>query len=149
MPDFDLLVQVSRDGLGMPGLQLNDHVRYACAPQFLGATVTWKRQSVGSPFVDDEVTVSRTRGKVMEQIAVEVDGAGRELKDNIDELIAAMIQDKYAFIADTDAFGTLAYACEAADYQATLTGPRLSFGRVQCVFSMPRSPMPIMGMGVL
>lgn len=144
MADLSLSVTLTRTLLGLPALELNDHDAYAVSPDFLGAMVTWRRNPVGSPFVDGEVDVYRTRPNVQENIGIEVDGDGPELKANIDALVAAMIQDHFV-LTTTTPVGVWAYNCFCADYAGQLTGPRLMFGRIKLMFQMPRHPVALSG----
>lgn len=146
MADVALSVLVSRDLLGMGPLQIAYGPRFYCAPQFIGAAVQWQRQQVTSPYFDGSVTVQRYRQQPTEQIAVEVKGDDlAEVRANIDELVTAFIQDSYVMdiTADNSSFS---YACEAADYQVGFFNvSRMVSRQVQVVFSVPRSPVPLVG----
>ena len=138
-------VLVSRTLLGLPALQINDHLNYKVAPQFLGGNVQWNRTKVTSPFLDGEVTTQRTRQNVSEQIAVEIfAGSAAELQANTAALLAAFSQD--SFVLTVTIAGTVyAYQCEAADAQTAWTGPRMMAHQGQVVFGVPRQPLALTG----
>ena len=138
-------VLVSRTLLGLPALQINDHLNYKVAPQFLGGNVQWNRTKVTSPFLDGEVTTQRTRQNVSEQVAVEIyAGSAAQLQTNTAALIAAFNQDSFTLTVTLD--GTVyAYQCEAADAQTMWTGPRMMAHRGQVLFAVPRQPVPLIG----
>jgi hypothetical protein len=145
VPDISMSVLLSRTPLGLPALQINDHLNYKIAPQFLGGNVQWNRQKVSSPFLDGEVTTQRSRQSVAEQIAVEVfAGSAAELQTNTAALIAAFSQDSFTLTV-TLAGTVYAYACEAADVQVAWTGPRMMAHQGQVVFSVPRQPVALVG----
>lgn len=145
MPDISLSVQVSRTLLGLTSLEINDHLNYYVTPSFLGAQVTWDRTQVTSPFVDDAVTVNRTRGRIGETITVEVRGDTQaDLATNLDALLKAMTQDHYTLSVSVGGQG-YSYQCEAADYQMTWSGPRMVSKQTQVQFTVPRSPIPLSG----
>lgn len=145
MPDLGLSVVVSRDLLGLAGLEINDHLAYYVGPQLLGGQVAWNRQQVTSPFIDGQVTTWRTRQNVTEQLGVEVLGdTPGELNANLAVLLAAFIQDSFHLAVAIGA-QSFEYACEAADYQVGWTGPRWVACQLQVVFAMPRQPVPVAG----
>ena len=145
MPDLGMSVAISRTLLGLAPLQINDHLSYYIAPQFLGAAVSWNRQQVTGPFHDGAVTTYRSRQMVSEQIGVEVLGESpAQLNQNVAALLAAFSQDSFTM---TVAIGLQQheYACEASDYQLTWSGPRLVAQQLQVLFTVPRQPVTIQG----
>lgn len=138
-------VNVERTSLGLPLLNINDHLNYACAAQFFGAAVSWTRQQVGSPQVDGQVTVNRQRQMVQEQLAVEVRGDSMaHLRANVDKLVQAAIQDSYLIGIHIDG-EHYQYQCEAADYQVSWVGSRFAARQLQVVLTVPRQPVPTIG----
>jgi hypothetical protein len=148
MADLTLIALVSRDLLGLGALNINDHENYRVAPGFLGGQVTWVRSTAASPYMDDEVTVHRRRGKVTEPVVVEVlsgdAGTSTKMQSNVNALVQAFSQDN--FTLDVTVNGQKhTYSCEAADFQIAWTGPRLVAKQLQVAFQMPRAPVPIVG----
>lgn len=142
MPDIGLAVTVSRDLLGLPTLDLNDHVSFYIAPGTLGAPMAWQRQQVGAPWVDGLVTVNRTRGMVSEPVVVEVLGDDTaEMFTNQATLIAAFSQDSFTLAVTVNGVANT-YRCEAADYQiGSWVSGRLASIQGQITFTMPRQPV--------
>lgn len=145
MADLDLEVLISRGLLGEDDLSINDYVRYYVTPDFLGAQVNWNTVRVGSPWVDGEVTVSRTRGMVEEKVTVEVFGDTQgELQANLDELVAAFIQSDFTMQVNIGSDNSIAFACEAASYTVPRSGPRLIAGQQIVAFVVPRQPAQLL-----
>lgn len=144
MPDISLSVLVSRDLLGLSDLEVNDHVSFLMAPSS-PAQVSWQRSSVSSIFVDDDITVHRRRGKVTENMVLEVKGTSQaNLQANLLTAIGCFTQDYFNIRVSFS--GTIyEWACEAADYQVVWDGPRMFARQVQLQLSVPRSPVPISG----
>lgn len=150
--DLDLSVLVTRDWLGLGPLEVNDQVAYRSAPELLGTQVSWNNNRVGSPWIDGEFTVSRTRGMVEEPVGVEVTGrtlpnqvlTGSRLQANFAALIDAFTQDSYTLTVTIDGV-VYAYECEAAGYQVTWSGPRFMARRGKIAFTVPRQPAPVLG----
>lgn len=145
MPDISLAVTLSRTLLSLPALNLNDYTNYYFAGQNTPGAVSWVRNQVSSPYVDDDFTVSRRRGKVMESLLVEVLGSTQTaLRDNLAALVNAVVQD--TFILTVSFAGvSYAWACESADYQVIWSGPRMVARQVQMALTIPRSPVPSAG----
>lgn len=144
--DLTLQVTISRDGLGLLPLDLNDHANYYVAGDFLTGQLAWNRNQVSSPFLDDQVTTYRTLGKVTRQITIETLGeSASELNANLSAVVAAFLQDDFhlAIAMDTDI--QLEYGCEASDYQVNWVGSRVIARQLQVQFSVPCSPIPIVG----
>jgi len=146
MPELSLQVEISRDNLGLLPLDINDHTNYYVAGDFLTGQLSWNRNQVGSPFLDDQITVYRTLNRVTRALTVEVLGTSiATMNTNMITLVAAFMQDTFhlAVVADTDL--NLEYNCEAADYQVGWTGPRLIQRQVSITFNVPCAPIPVVG----
>jgi hypothetical protein len=146
MADIDLSVLISRTWLGLDALEIAQGGTYYLAPQFLGATVTWTRQQVTSPFVDGQITTSRMRPNVVESIGVEVVGSSAFwLQQRIKTLLDAFTQQSFTMTVRIDG-AFYQYLCECADYQTlTWTTPRAVSLQGQVLFQMPRQPVPVAG----
>jgi hypothetical protein len=151
--ELALSVTISRALLGLTPLEINDQVLYKVAPGLLGGQVSWQRTTASSPYMDDDITVNRRRGRVNEPLLVEVFGRSKGqpdatspklLKDNLTTLIQAMVQDTFDLTIVMDA-QTYTYACEAADYSMAWTTPRWAARQLQVAFVVPRAPVPVSG----
>lgn len=150
--DITLDVVISRDLLALAPLDINDNVLYRCTPTLLGGNITWNRQTVTSPYIDGAATVSRTREMVQEQIAVDIWGrtnaspalSNAQLKANMDIVAAAFLQDFFTITVTVDS-AVYEYNGEAADYQTIWNGDRFRSKLGQLVFTMPRQPVPVLG----
>lgn len=145
MADLSLHVVVTRDLLGLPDLDINDHASYYLSPTFLGGQVQWNRNQVTSPFMDGAVTTQRSRQMVNETVQLEVLGDGNaELKDNIDALILAVLQDSFELQVGVNN-GAYRYQCETADYKLFWQGPRFMACQAQVELTIPRQPVALTG----
>lgn len=145
MSDIALSVVLSRDALGLPPLQINDHLNYYIAPSFLGASQSWQRNTVGSPFIDGTTTTFRTRQMVQEPIQVEVPAdTTAELYTQMATIVQAFSQDSFTMTVTVNGQVTQ-YACEAADFTVLWQSPRIVNKQGQVTFTMPRQPVPLTG----
>lgn len=136
---------VSRPVLGLPDLNINDHVKYVVSSDIMGGTITWRRQSVQSPYVEGEITVSRVRGVVEDKFSVDVLGVVQsDMQQNVADLIAAFTQDNFNMTIRIDD-ATYTWVCEACDYSMDWSVPRMHGLKTQVKFSLRRSPIPING----
>lgn len=136
---------VSRPELGLGDLNLNDHVNYYVAPGIFGGTVSWRRQTVQSPWIEGTFTVGAVRDQVEDKFTVEVKGADQAgLQTNLQNLINAFSQSSFNVTVQLDtAYYT--YACEASDYTIDWTNTRFMAKQVQVTFNLRRSPVPVNG----
>ena len=151
--DLSMSVTISRTLLGLTPLEINDQLLYKIAPGLLGGQVTWQRITASSPYMDDDITVNRRRGRVSEPLLVEVFGRSKAqpnadnpaiLKTNLGTLVQAMVQDTFDLTITLDA-QTYIYACEAADYSMAWSTPRFVARQLQVAFVVPRAPVPVSG----
>ena len=146
MTDVNISCKVNRDALALLPLEIADGNPYYLATQFMGAAVSWDRQTVSSRWVEGDYTTSRRRGNVTEQVAVEIRCVSTlALQLAMDALIDAFTQDNYTMTITID--GRIwAYQCEAADYTNMMwTTPRLAAHQGQVVFGVPRRPVALAG----
>lgn len=137
--------QISRDELGLPLLNLNDHVNYYVSSQVFGAQVSFRRQTVQSPWIEGQFTVGAVRDVVQDKFAVEVMGPDQvTLQNNLQTLIAAFTQDYYDLTLQMDT-AVYTYACEQADYTLDWTNTRFIAQQVLVTFAIRRSPVAING----
>lgn len=136
---------VSRPELGLADLNLNDHTNYYVANTIFGGTVSWRRQTVQSPWIEGQFTVGAVRDQVEDKFVVEVKGADQiSLQNNLKALVAAFSQSSFNLTVQLDtAYYT--YACEASDYTIDWTNTRFIAKQVQVSFSLRRSPVPVNG----
>lgn len=145
MPNISLSVSITRTGLGLVDLEINDHIHSYITPSFMGADSPWNRTAVTSPWLDGDVTVNRTRQKVTEPLQLEVLGGSlAEMDANAQALLEAFDQSDFHLIVDIGG-QTHTYECEAADRTVLWTGPRMVEGQLQITFQVPRQPVPLVG----
>jgi hypothetical protein len=144
--DFGIFVAtITRTELGLPVLNINDHINYQLADQILGGTQSWNKQMVKSPYVDGEVMVNRSRGQVQEQFQVQVRGGSQsEMQQNIATLIEAFSQFAYQLTIEMED-ATYTYQCDTADYTVDWTNVRMMAKQALVKFQFTRSPKLING----
>lgn len=145
MTDLITSATVTRTLLGLSNLNINDHVNYTLTDTIMGGTVTWERNTASSPYVDGDITVSRRRPNVQEQLRIYVMGDNQNmLQQNLSTLIQAFIQDTYTLQI---APGNQAYAwqCEAADYTIAWSNVHFVAKKLEVTFSIPRRPVMTAG----
>jgi hypothetical protein len=142
--DFDLSVLISRNYLGLPPLQLNDHLTYACSgAQFLGGQVSWRLNEISGPYTEGATAIDATRDMVTEPLSVEVYGStnrDRELAEQA--VIAAFSQLSYTLTVDVDNVRSV-YTGVPSGYQQTYIGPRLAHPQGLLTIQFRRQPRPV------
>lgn len=136
---------VTRSLLGKADLNINDHAKYILTDTIMGGTVTWERQQASSPWVDGDITISRRRPNVQENVKVYVLGNTQtELQTNLAELVEAFIQDTYTLQI---APGNQSYAwqCESADYTVEFSHVHFYAKKLVVNFMVPRRPIMTAG----
>lgn len=136
---------VTRTSLALADLNLNDHTAYYPSGDIFGSTVSWRRTTVKSPFVESEFTTNRVRNLVEDKFAVNVIGADQvTMANNITTLINAFSQDNFNLTVQLDA-QPYTYACEASDYTMDWQIGRMHSLQTEIKFALRRSPVPING----
>lgn len=139
------LAGVTRNSMGLGDLNINDGIRYKVSNRLLGGAVTWDRNVATSPWVDGDVTVSRRRPNVSEEIEIHVYGDNHTaLRANIVELVQAFSQ--HSFNLAVYLSGQIyQYQCEAADYQMSWEQSKIHGTMSTLTFTMPRRPTAVLG----
>jgi hypothetical protein len=142
MSDFAVFgASVSRSALGLPALDLNDHLNYIVADQILGGQQTWNRQTAKSPYVDGEWLVNANKALVQDRFAVQVLGATQgEMADNLIALTDAFGQPQYTLTVQTDD-QIRTYLCQPADYTVDWSRERMMARKALVTLSVPRQPV--------
>lgn len=145
MADLTMSVQVSRDLLGLGPLEINDFVSYYVTPQFMGAARAWSRTQVGSPWLNGQRTTNRTLEMVVETVVVDyLGGSAAEAQQALVDITQAFDQDGFTMTITISGV-TNTYQCESSDFTVLWDGPHWIAQHGQITFSMPRQPIPIVG----
>jgi hypothetical protein len=147
MPGFTPVVSasVTRAQLSLADLNLSDHTNFYVSGDIFGGTVTWRRTTVKSPYVESEFTTNRVRGIVEDKFGVNVIGTDQvTMANNIAVLIAAFSQDTFNLTVQLDS-QPYTYACEASDYTMDWSIGRMHSLQTEIKFQLRRSPVPING----
>lgn len=144
-----LLVSCSRTSLGLADLDLNDHVAYITSgSSVFSGTVSWRRNTVSSPYVDSQVLVGAVKDLVQDEFSVEVlngpGGTHLDLQNNLKTLITAFSQWNFNITFQWDT-AVYTYSCMPSDYSVDWTQGRAQSQQLLVKFSLQRSPVPING----
>jgi hypothetical protein len=143
MSDLTVSLQVTREG--STSLELNDGVTYILTDRVTPGPITWRRESVTSPYLDGEFTVSRVREESDLQLVVDVIGTTlSEIDTAVEVLIDALTQPAFE-ITFTVEDVTYQWSCEAGDYVMAFENVRFYNRRTTVAFTIPRHPVPIQG----
>lgn len=136
---------VTRTDLGLANLNINDYTKYITTTQIMGGQVTWQRNSVSSPYVDGDVTISRRRPSVNDVFAINVIGTTHAIvKTNLQTLVQAFLQDKFNIIITVDG-ATYQYECETSDYSVEWNHAKFHEKMITVTFNVMRKPIAISG----
>ena len=135
---------VTRTDLGMSSLNINDHSNYILGTQILGGAVAWERNQVSSPWVDGDITVSRRRPNVQENIQVNILGTNQAtMLTNIKTITEAFSQNSFTLTV-TMSGSVYQYSCEAADYTVEWS-VKMHSNQCMVSFMLPRKPIALAG----
>ena len=125
MTNLSISALVTRTNLGLGDLNINSSPYRLGGPAILGGTQNWDRVTISSPYVDGDVTVTRRRTNVSDQLAVYVEGTDTaNMFANIRTLIDAFSQDRYTLQINIGASSNQ-WDCEAADYSVVVDTPHM------------------------
>jgi hypothetical protein len=135
---------VTRDSLGLSALNINDHTNFILGAQIMGGTVAWERNQVSSPWVDGDITISRRRPNVQENLQVNILGSDQGVMlANIQTIVEAFTQDEFVLTIGLDG-NQYWYGCEAADYSIEW-GIKMHSNQCMVTFMLPRKPIALAG----
>lgn len=136
---------VTRSSLGLGDLDIHDGLNYVITNRLFGGSVSYQRNQVSSPYVDGDVTVTRRRPNVSENISIHVYGSDHaSMATNVSALIAAFSQDSFN-IGVTVGNQLYQYQCEAADYQMEWDQAKMHSTQTTVNFQLPRRPAAVSG----
>lgn len=131
---------VSRISLGLPDLDLNDHISYQVADKIFGSQQAWNRQTVKSPYVDGEFLVNATKGNVTDTFSVQVMGPSQSyMQAAINAAVDAFSQFSYLLTVIQDD-ASVTYTCMPADYTIDWSKERMWARQGLVTFQFPRLP---------
>lgn len=146
--DIDITATVTRANLSPPGseLDLNDGVKFIFAKGLRIGTVTWRRETVNSPFVEGRVPVHEIKDAAESTVIVYCLGATHAaLNNNIAELLEAFTEQYTYELRMTVGGVNHRWACERADYEVAFATETLNALFVPVSLTMHRKPTPVAG----
>jgi len=136
---------VTRSSLGLGDLNIHDGVNYTMSSSIMSGSIAWQRNQVSSPYVDGDVTVTRRRPNISEQLPIYVYGADHaEVATNVATLLNAFLQNSYN-LGITVGNQLYQYQCEAADYQMDWNHARMHSTQTLVNLQVPRRPVAVSG----
>lgn len=146
MSDISVSASVTRNELSLGDLDLNDGVNYQLAKNFSAGSVTWRKQTVESPFYEGRYVVHEVKDAAETRLTVYVFGASYPaLNSNLETLLAAFTeQSSYDVIITTEG-QEHRWTCERADYEVAFATETVNALFVPVTFTMMRTPTPVSG----
>jgi hypothetical protein len=148
MSDLDVIASVTRANLADPlgELDLNDGVRYILGKGVRVGSLTWRRETVSSPFAHGRFPIHETKDAAESSIDIYVLGEDHAtLHANLGELLTAFTE-QYAYVLKLEVEGeSYHWRCERADYQVAFATETLNSRFVPVALSFFRHPIPVAG----
>lgn len=153
MPNADWVVSASVSGPSVSLTVANTSDRYfpyIIPRNGIGpGAVSWRKNTVASPFSYGRFVVSQVQDVVTMSVAVRVRAASHDWMDYyVSQLVDAFEQFSYTFTYSIDGVSH-SYQCEAADWAVGDSGQYddlmgLSYNQI-VTFTVPRHPLPVSG----
>jgi hypothetical protein len=145
MSDLTVSLVVSRTELSLADLEVNDGVTYFLTDRFTPGPITWRRESVTSPYLDGEFTISRVREESDIQLAIDVIGTTQTgIQTSVQTLIDAFTQHNFTLTFTVEG-SVWKWNCEAGDYALAFENVRFYNRRQTIAFTLPRHPVAVQG----
>lgn len=146
MADLDVNAWVTRTELQMSNLQINDGTVYTLARGLNPGTVSWRKQTVESPFYEGRYVVHEVKDAVEVKIPIYVHGTTHTNLDlNINALIEAFAHQSSFDLHVEVENRPYAWTCERADYEVGFVAEMLQAFRVPVHFTTMRVPTQLLG----
>lgn len=146
--DLDVIATVTRAQLPFPNseLNINDGINYVLGKNVRVGAVTWRRETVNSPFVEGRVPVHEIKDAAESTVTVYCLGTHHTmLNQNIETLLEAFTQ-QYSYELRLNIEGiNYRWSCERADYEVAFATETLVAKFVPVQLTFHRKPTPVMG----
>lgn len=144
--ELSIIASVTRAELFLADLDLNDGVKFTLGQNVNVGSVTWRKETAQSPFVQGRVPVHEVKDASESTIVVYVLGATHAaLNANLKELLDAFTE-QYSYILRINVEGSdNQWECERADYEVAFATETLSARFVPVTLSFHRKPTPAVG----
>lgn len=141
MAELLVTATITRDELSLADLQLNDGDTYKIAGHNLDiGRVTRRREVAKSVFTHGGIEFASVLDMTTLSIGFDVFGSSlSQVRTNMNALIDAFSQKNYTVGLSIEG-ASFSYACNAADYESSLTTQRMAARRGLIVFECPRQP---------
>lgn len=141
MADIAITALVSRSELSLADLNIDDDVNYRLGANIDYGTVSWRRETVQSPYFAGRVPVHEVKDAVESKLVVYVLGSSHAvLNTNIQTLIEA-VTEQYRWELKLTIEGVLhSWDCERADYQIAVATETMNARFVPVNLSFVRNP---------
>lgn len=148
MSELTVSALVTRSGLSTPkaDLDIDDGAKFILAQGLRIGSVTWRRETVQSPFVEGRVPVHEVKDAAESTVIVYCKGANHTILDqNIAELLEAFTE-QYSYLLKLNVNGVNHHwTCERADYEVAFATATLNALLVPVSLSFHRKPSPVAG----
>ena len=146
MPELDVVAFVTRDELELDPLDINDGVNFILGKGVQTGKLTWRKDTVTSPYVHGRFPVREVMDAVEMTLVVYALGSSHAvLTENIGVLIAPFTeQNEYELRIDVES-QAYHWRCERADYEVAFATETLNALLVPVQFTIYRSPIAVAG----
>lgn len=146
--DINVVATITRANLASPlaELDINDLVNYELSRNVDIGSVTWRKETVTSPFVHGRTPVHEVKDVTESKVGVYVMGDTRATLDgNIETLIEAFTE-QYSYELRLQVEGRdYHWRCERADYQVAFQTEMIAAAKIPVIFSFFRHPVQMQG----
>lgn len=146
MSDLNIQAWVSRTELSLSNLDINDGDKYVLGRGMNPGAVSWRKQTVESPFYPGRYVVHEVKDAVEISIPVYVQANNySNLNVHLETLLEAFTnQSSFLFTLVIDGY-TNSWTCERADYEIGFAAETVLALRLPVQFKTMRVPTPASG----
>jgi hypothetical protein len=146
--DLETIASVTRSNLPDPlgELDINDGVAYVLGKNLRVASMSWRRETVSSPFAHGRFPIHETKDAAEASLSVYVLGEDHTtLQSNLGELLEAFT-GQYEYLLKLQVEGQdYQWRCERSDYQVGFATETLVARFLPVELSFFRHPIPVAG----
>jgi hypothetical protein len=146
MADLAVTAVVTRTELGLENLDINDNLNYQLGRALRIGSVTWRRESVTSPYVHGRIPVHEVKDAAESSLVVHCFGeTSAAAMTNLGVLLEAFTgQWDYSIALNVDGVN-YQWRCERADYEVGFITETILAKLIPVSFTFHRHPIPLQG----
>lgn len=146
MAELTVAASVTRTELQLGDLNIDDGTSFTLAQGLRIGSVTWRRETVQSPFVEGRIPVHEVKDAAESTVVVYVHGTSNAiLNQNVGTLLDAFTKQYTYDLKLTVNSVNYQWVCERADYEVAFATAALNALLVPVSLSFHRKPTPFVG----